>query len=83
MTTITTAEAFEIGVQSAAEYLGNLDEVDGDMAATEQLTRARRTPNLCPWYAALMAERKAGRSDLKHAFEDGWDHWLNEVHLRF
>jgi len=81
MTTITTADAFEIGVQSAAEYEGNLDEVDGLMAATEELTQARLTPNFSPWYAAPLA--RDGRGDLLAAFEDGWNHWVTEVHERF
>lgn len=78
-TDITTADAFEIGKHSAADYQGNLYEVDGDMAVAEDLTQARLTPNLCPWYSALMAECKAGRSDLKHAYADGWNAWKDEV----
>jgi|DEB0MinimDraft_10_1074344.scaffolds.fasta_scaffold124954_3 vacuolar-type H+-ATPase subunit C/Vma6 len=76
---ITAADAFEIGLESAAEYEGNLDEIDGDHAATEDLTQARLTPNLCPWYTALLAEYRAGRSDLYHAYAEGWDAWKDEV----
>lgn len=77
--TFTPAKAFEMGRASAADYSGNLDEIDGHMAASEDLTSARENPDMLWWYAALLAEDKAGGSELYHAYAEGWDTWKEEV----
>lgn len=89
-TDITTAEAFEIGRKSAADYnYPNIYEADlceaggglvaGGIAADQELIEARKWYGLIDWYTALLDENMAGGSNLYRAYAEGWEQWKEDT----